>query len=121
MPGSVADPLANYDTTKSPVVCLSGCPNNDPNNPNHWVILSGATGSQPSNYPAAAVQTAFDTAAHGTLMAGTGSIGFSAYATLLTMQKFDSYGGGQAVVQTWQVTGIGSLSAPRPRASRSWR
>src|SRR6476659_9532433 len=32
MPGSVADPLSNYDRTKSPVVCVSGCPNSDPNN-----------------------------------------------------------------------------------------
>src|SRR5260221_5203332 len=52
-PASVA---VLFDNTKSPVVCISGCPNSDPNNPNHWVILS-ATSTQQSNYPVAAVQT----------------------------------------------------------------
>src|SRR5712692_4811158 len=61
-PGNAIDPLTNYDRTKSPVVCVSGCPNSDPNNPNHYVILSAAS-TQLSNYPAAAVQTAFNTAA----------------------------------------------------------
>src|SRR3954470_9509785 len=28
--------LASYDRTKSPVVCVAGCPNTDPNNPNHY-------------------------------------------------------------------------------------
>src|SRR6266404_5586012 len=47
MPGSVE--LAKYDRTKSPVVCLSGCPN-----VNQPVVLS-ATSSKASNYPVAAV------------------------------------------------------------------
>src|SRR6266851_1081693 len=101
VPGGVADPLTNYNTAVSPVT-FGGQP----------VILS-ATASQASHYPAAAVQTAFNAAAQGTLTAGNGTIGYGAFATLLAMQKFDSYGGTQAVVQTWQITGIGSLTAPR--------
>jgi Tfp pilus assembly protein PilX len=112
-PGSVIDPLSNYDRTKSPVVCVSGCPNSDPNNPNHYVILSAAS-TQPYNYPAASVQTAFNTAAQGMLAAGNASLNYGAYATLLSMQLFDSYGGTQNVILTWQITGVGSLAGPRP-------
>ena len=120
-PGNAIDPLTNYDRTKSPVVCVSGCPNSDPNNPNHWVILS-ATPTQLSNYPASAVQTAFLAAAcagltgcpQGALAAGNASVNYGAYATLLGMQVFDAYGGTQGVILTWQITGVGSLSGPRP-------
>src|SRR5713226_4611016 len=93
------DPLSNYDDTKSPVVCTGGCPNSDPNNPNHYVILS-ATTSQASNYPYAAAQTAFNAAAQGTLTAGNTTINYGTYATLLTMQVIPSFGGGQSVLQT---------------------
>ena len=101
--------LAQFDRTKSPIVCLTGCPNNDPKNPNHWVILS-ATSAQPSNYPVSTVQTSFNNAVHGTLTAGNGKLNYAAAATLIAMQAFDTFGGGQAVVQTWQITGTGSLS-----------
>src|SRR5262249_53878430 len=57
------DLLSYYDATKSPVVCLSGCPNSDPKNPNHWVILSGVS-TQQSNYPISSVVTNFNNAAH---------------------------------------------------------
>ncbi len=97
-----------YDTTKSPVTCLSGCPNiNQP------VVLS-AISTQASNYPVAAVQTAFDTAAKGTLAANDATITYGAYAVLISMQRFDSYGGTQSVVQTWQITGAGSVGGSRP-------
>ena len=97
MPGTVTDPLTNYVRTVSPVT-YNGQP----------VILS-STSSQASNYPVTAVRTAFDTAAKGTLTAGNAQIRYSAYATLVAMRQFDSYGGGQSVVQTWQITGIGDL------------
>src|SRR5262249_54051259 len=96
----------NYDTTKSPVLCVVGCANlNQP------VVLS-ASPLVASNYPVAAVRTAFNTpatGAKGTLAVGNASLSYGSYATLLTMQKFDAYGGTQNVVQTWQITGIGSL------------
>jgi hypothetical protein len=96
-----ADVLSNYNRTVSPVT-YNGNP----------VVLS-AISSQASNYPITAVQTAFNTAAQGTLTAGNATLTYGAAATLLSMQLFDSYGGGQAVVQTWQITGDGTLSGAR--------
>ncbi len=100
-PGTVADPLSNYNRTVSPVT-YNGQP----------VILS-ATASQASNYPVAAVRDAFNAAAQGTLAADNISVAYGSYATLLQMQQFESYGGGQSVVQTWQISGAGVLSGAR--------
>ncbi len=101
-PGSnPSDPLANYDRTQSPVT-YNGNP----------VILS-ALASQASNYPVAAVQTAFNSAAKGTLMAGNQPLSYGVYATLISMQQFDSYGGQPIVVQTWQITSDGTLGGTR--------
>ena len=100
-PGSVTDPLGNYNRAVSPVT-YNGQP----------VVLS-ATSTVASNYPVAGVVTAFNNAAKGTLTAGNTDISFNAYATLVTMQTFESYGGGQAVVQTWEVTGVGALAGAR--------
>jgi hypothetical protein len=97
-PGTTGDPLSNYNRTVSPVT-YSGQP----------VILS-ASSSQASNYPSSTVQSAFNSAAQGTLTAGNTTLTFSAYATLLSMRVFDSYGGGQAVVQTWLITADGGIS-----------
>jgi Tfp pilus assembly protein PilX len=97
------DPLANYDRTKSPVTLVS---NGNP------VILSAMT-SQASNYPLAAVQTAFSNAAKGTLAAGNQNLNYATYATLMTMEQFDSYGGQPIVVQTWQITSDGTLGGVR--------
>jgi hypothetical protein len=99
---STIDPLSNYDRTVSPVT-YNGQP----------VILS-AVASQTSNYPAAAVQTAFAAAAQGTLAAGNASVTYGAYATLIAMQLFESYGGTPDVVQTWEITGVGTLTGSRP-------
>jgi hypothetical protein len=102
-----SDPLTNYDTTKSPVQ-YNG----------HDVVLSATSGAncsntKASNYPYGAVQTAFSAAAQGSLSAGTATIAYCSYATLIAMQTFDSYGGGQAVVQTWRLTSDGALSGAR--------
>jgi Tfp pilus assembly protein PilX len=111
-PASVA---VLFDNTKSPVVCISGCPNSDPNNPNHWVILSATTSTQPSNYPVAAVQTAFNdafhTGANGKLTAGNATLTYTAFAKLQSIQRFDSYGGAPQVIQTWEITSTGGLGA----------
>jgi type IV pilus assembly PilX-like protein len=117
-PGNAIDPLTNYDRTKSPVVCAAGGVGCTPGQP---IILSAVT-SPASNYPSAAVRTAFRAAAcagltgcpQGALAAGYASVNFGAYATLLGMQVFDAYGGTQGVILTWQITGVGSLSGPRP-------
>lgn len=102
VPGTTADPLTNYDRTVSPVK-YNGQP----------VILS-AVSTQASNYPVGSVQTAFNNAAKGTLTAGNATLSYGAYAKLMSMQTFESYGGGQAVVQTWEITADGTLAGSRP-------
>lgn len=121
VPGSnPSDPLLNYDRTKSPVVCVAGCPNSDPANPNHYVILSASPTMQ-SNYPASAVSATFATVGAGQVHTATGtaqdvSLTYKSYATLIAMQNFDAYGGTQSVVQTWEITVDGSLTAS-PKAT----
>jgi Tfp pilus assembly protein PilX len=65
LPGTPADPLSNYDLTKSPVTNIA---NNQP------VILSSNTAVVASNYPVPAVQTAFNNAVRGTLAAGNQTV-----------------------------------------------
>jgi hypothetical protein len=91
-------------------VCAAGAVGCTPGDP---IVLS-AVASIPSNYPAAAVQTAFNAAAQGSLPAGNTTVTYAAYATLISMQSFDAYGGTQGVVQTWEITGVGGLSGTRP-------
>jgi hypothetical protein len=99
---SVVDPLGNFDRDQSPVLYM-GKP----------VILSTDPDAMPSNYPSAAVQTAFFAAAKGSLAAGNATVTYGAYAKLIAMQEFTAYGGTQNVVQTWEITGIGKLAGPR--------
>jgi len=94
----------NFDVTKSPVVSKAN---------NQAVILvagswSGA-GAPVANYPTAGVQTAFDTASKGQLTADNQQLTYKVYATLVSMQKFESYGGTQDVVQTWELTSDGGF------------
>src|SRR5262249_21891082 len=102
-----SDLLSLYDRTTSPVKLVS---NGQP------VVLSAIDGVS-SNYPVAAVITAFRDAAKGTLTAGNVTIGYAASATLISMQTFDPYGGGAdaapGVVQTWQITSDGTLGGAR--------
>jgi hypothetical protein len=102
-PGTVGDPMTAYNMNVSPVT--SG------GNP---VILSANT-SQSSNYPVSAVQTAFNTAAQGTLANGQGgSMSYAAYATLLSMRQLSVYGSATPVtIQTWQITADGTISGVR--------
>jgi hypothetical protein len=48
------------------------------------------------------------------MSAGNAAVNYCSYATLMTIQVFDSYGGSPNVVLTWEITGVGSLSGPRP-------
>lgn len=73
------------------------------------VILS-ASASKASNYPVAAMQTAYNAAGQGTLAAGNLTLTFGSYARLVALQQFDSYGGGQGVTETWEVVADGGLS-----------
>ena len=101
-----ADLIANYNTTVSPVTCgtATGCPTNGP------VVLSGST-THASNYPVAAKQAAFLAAVQGTLSAGNTTVAYAPYATLISMQQIDIYGGGVQTIQTWQITATGSITA----------
>ena len=101
-PGAVNDLLSNYDITVSPVT-YNGQP----------VVLSGATGIA-SNYPYAPAQAAFSAAAQGSVTAGS-TVTYGAYATLLSMRAVIEYGlPTTTVIQTWKVTGVGSLGTTRP-------
>jgi hypothetical protein len=103
-PGTASDPITNYDITKSPVLCVAGCPAlNKP------VILS-ANANQPSNYPVAPVQAAFAAAAAGALPAGNTSVAFAPYAKLISMQRLNVYGGGLQTIQTWQIVSTGTIT-----------
>jgi hypothetical protein len=100
-----ADPIANYNINVSPVTCTNGCANiGQP------VVLS-ASAAVPSNYPNAAVQAAFLAAVAGTLPAGNTTVAFAPYATLLSMQQIDVYGGTVQTIQTWQLTSTGTITA----------
>jgi Tfp pilus assembly protein PilX len=101
---ATAEPnLDNYDTTGSPVKYMA----------NGLPVTLSAKDVADSNYPVDAVKSAFYDAARGSLTAGTASINYNAVATLISMQSFDAYGGGTAVVQTWEITGTGALTGTR--------
>ncbi len=101
-PGGPGDPLTNYNMTASPVTYL-GQP----------VVLSSTAAN--SNYPVAAVETAFANAAAGSLSVGGYSVNYTTTATLMSMQTFTAYGSGVlAVIQTWKFTADGSIGGARP-------
>ena len=98
------DPLSAYNMTVSPVT-YNGQP----------VVLS-AVSSVNSNYPYAPTQAAFNAAVQGTLAAGQ-SVSYGAYATLVSMRTVDEYGQtAPTIIQTWQITGVGTLGGTRPAA-----
>lgn len=102
LPGTVADPLANFDTTVTPVRYL-GQP----------VVLSTLSGVA-ANYPVAATQTAFAAASQGTLAAGAATVAYTASAELMSMRSVVPYGASAAtVVQTWRITARGSIQGAR--------
>ena len=94
-----SDPITGiYDLTKSPVQLAA---NNQP------VVLSWDPTK--SNYPVAAVKTAFAAAAGGNLTAGNQNLSYKTTATLLTMQEFDSFDGTPSTIQTWSLVADGGL------------
>jgi PilX N-terminal len=93
------DPIGAYVYTGVSPVTYNGAP----------VVLS-ANPNVASNYPVASVQTAFSNAVQGTLAAGTATVNYKSYATLMLMQRVNIYGGGQATVQTWQIVSDGTIT-----------
>jgi hypothetical protein len=97
-PGSGGDPLANYNMNASPVT-YNGQP----------VVLSTIPGIV-SNYPSGATVTAFNNAAQGTLAVGNTNVTYRASMTLLSMRDFTAFGAAStSVVQTWRITGTGTI------------
>ncbi len=99
---NLADPLSNYNLGVSPITRVS---NGQP------VVLSAD--ATVSNYPVAAVVTAFSAATQGSLPAGKATVSYSPTATLISMQQINTYGGGLQTIQTWQITSNGTLSTNR--------
>ena len=107
------------DTVKyNPATAAPGIVDNNANDsPVRWggkpIVLSSIPGV-PSNYPDLATQTAFNTTVKGNLAAGGSTIAFGAYATLMHEESFgDAYGGGNTIVQTWQITSDGTINGVR--------
>ncbi len=99
LPGTGADPLANYNMNVTPVT-YNGQP----------VVLSTIPGVA-SNYPLAAAVTAFTNAAQGSLAVGSTNVTYRASATLLSMRDITAFGAISAtVVQTWRITGVGGIA-----------
>lgn len=99
-PGGAVDPLANYDTTVSPVT-YNGNP----------VVLSSMAGVA-ANYPVASVVTGFQTGTAGMLADGAFTVNYASLVTLLTMRQVNVYGSTTPVtIMTWQVTADGSVGS----------
>jgi len=123
-----ASPFIGYDTAKSPVTCTIGCTHNtvttcDASSAQTavntgCVVLSTLSGID-SNYPDAAVRTAYSTAAQGTLAtnasgtttnAAMGTVNYAAAAILLNMYQMTS----TAVRRSSCRPGKSSATAPCP-------
>lgn len=95
--------FGSYDMTKNPVQ-YNGQP----------VVLSAVSGVS-SNYPDAAVVTAASSAL-GKSLPGVSNVSYSTYATLLRMNPVSGVswlGGTGGVMQTWQITSVGSITGVR--------
>ena len=107
-PGTVSDPLTNYDTAVAPVrrttgAVVSAC---SPSAAAQTTCLSSTAGG--SNYPVADVVTAFGTATNGTLTVGNGRVTYGARATLLAIRRVtDSMSGNTETLTKWEITGWG--------------
>ena len=103
VPPAAATVASTFTTGVSPVL-YSGQP----------VVLSARTGVT-ANYPNAATQTAFNTAAHGTLNIGTTTADYAASARLLSIRAIDDYGANTStVIETWEITAEGTVNGTRP-------
>ena len=96
--------FASYDMTKNPVQYLGKA-----------VVLSAVSGVS-SNYPDAAVVTAYSGAMSKSLP-GVSNVSYTTYATLLRMSPSGGVswlgGGGGGVIQTWQITAVGAATGAR--------
>ena len=103
-PGGGTDPISAYTVTDSPVTA-GGNP-----------VGLKANSSAPSNlsYPYATAQTNFLTTGQGNLTAGTATVNYTTYATLLAMRQVTQYGTTTpAIIQTWRLTSDGNIPGVR--------
>src|SRR5262249_25527238 len=111
------DPTQNIPPTAADLLNPALCDHNvSPVTCNGKAVILSASTSKASNYPVVAVQNAYNTAAKGTLASGNLSLTYGTYARLIALQQFDSYSGGKAVVETWEVIADGGLSGT-PKAT----
>ena len=97
-PGTAGDPLAAYDLTRTPV-SVAGAD----------VVLS-SDASVAANYPVTGVKDGFNAAAHGTLTIPNSAVSYGAHATLRSMRQItDAFSGQPVTVQSWEVTGTGTI------------
>jgi hypothetical protein len=97
-----SDPITAYTTNVSPVT-YGGSP----------VFLSSLSGVA-SNYPVAAVKTAFTTASTGSLTAGANTINYTTSAKLLSMRTVLQCGNAQPLTaQLWKLTSHGDIGGVR--------
>jgi hypothetical protein len=95
---SATDPFVSYDMTVSPVR-FNGQP----------VVLSSDP-AVPSNYPVAAVVTAFAANSVGNLNVNSAPVAHAARARLMSMSTVTDYFTQQPVtLQTWEITGVGRI------------
>jgi Tfp pilus assembly protein PilX len=98
MPGTGANLLTEYNLDVSPVTMLLN---------GNAVVLSSDPGVT-SNYPTAAVVTAFQNATTGTLDVDNGTVAYTARARLLGMRQIaDGITGELGTLQTWEIVGVG--------------
>ena len=90
------DTLSLYNTNVSPVTLASS-----------GSVVTLSTNSTSATYPVAAVETAFASAAAGSVTDGGRSVTYSATATLMAMNQVTTAAGNQTV-QTWSITGTGT-------------
>jgi Tfp pilus assembly protein PilX len=96
--------FASYDMTKNPVQY------------NGKAVVLSATSAMASNYPDATVVTAYSGALNQSLP-GVSNASYATYATLLRMNPAAGVswlpGTGGGVVQTWQITSVGTVTGAR--------
>jgi Tfp pilus assembly protein PilX len=101
-----SDLISNYNLTPTqPVAGLPSAINQVAASYSGKAVVLSGSGSVSSNYPVAAVQAAFNSAASGTIMAGSTTISYNAYATLISMNS--------AGIQIWQITSDGTIGGVR--------
>lgn len=104
LPGTGADPITAYTYQDVSPVTSGGNP----------VFLSSLSGVS-ANYPVGTVQTAFNTASHGSLTASGNNVNvaYSASAELLSMRQVNVCYAGTQTAQTWKITSHGDITGVR--------